>query len=156
MLVSADTKCTQNIIGHIMVEVEDDSPLGVLNRIRNGFRAKSRRLARLIPRQTIEFLADNEESFRELQEDIRNFHYNLGLWEDTLPHVNDPVDGDEVDEGLDRGNPVYPEAGPGAGYIPERVKVILGNFREEINKLKIDFVKFKKEQGFNEQLAIAR
>ena len=48
-----------------MVEVGDNSPLGVMNRIRKGFRAKARRLARLIPRQTIEFLEVNEESFRE-------------------------------------------------------------------------------------------
>ena len=85
-------------------------------------------------------------------------HFNLGLWEDELPHVNDPVEGDDLegDEELDRGDPIYPEAGPGAGYIPERVKVILANFKEEINKLRIEFVKFKKVQGFDEQLAIAR
>ena len=75
-----------------MVEVGDDSPLGVMNRIRKGFRAKSRRLARLIPRQTIEFLAANEESFRELQEDIPSFHSSPKRLESKLEKNLNEVD----------------------------------------------------------------
>ena len=73
-----------------MADVEDNSPLGVMNRIRKGIRAKARRLARKIPRQNIQNLEDNEESYKELEANVRTFHRNLDLWEEELPHDGDP------------------------------------------------------------------
>ena len=138
-----------------MADVEDNSPLGVMNRIRKGFRAKARRLARKIPRQNIQNLEDNEESYKELEADVQTFHRNLDRWEEELPHNGDPVEEEDEDEEVDRGDPIYPEVGAGAGYIPERVTVILDNFQEEINKGCVEFVRFKKAQGRVKQLAIA-
>ena len=91
-----------------------------------------------------------------MQADIQTFHCNLGLWEEELPHDGDPVDEEDEDEDQDRSVPIYPEAGAGAGYIPERVTVILNNFQEELNKVCVEFVRFKKAQGIDTQLAIAR
>ena len=129
-----------------MADVEDNSPLGVMNKIRKGFRAKARRLARRIPRQLIENLDDNEESYKELQADVRTFQLNLNLWEKELPHNGDPVEDEDQDEDeeVNRGDPIYPEVGVGASYTPERVKVILTNFREEVDKVRVEFVRFKK------------
>ena len=53
-----------------MAEVNDESPLGVMNKIRKGFRAKARRLARKIPNDTIEVLDVNEELYNELHADL--------------------------------------------------------------------------------------
>ena len=96
-----------------MADVEDNSPLGVMNRIRKGFRAKARRLGRRIPRQSVENLEFNEESYRELQADVQAFHINLNLWEEGLPHSGDPVEDEDQDEyeEVDRGDPIYPEYG---------------------------------------------
>ena len=47
-----------------MADVEDNSPLGVMNRIRKGFRAKARRLARKISRDTIATLDVNVQRIR--------------------------------------------------------------------------------------------
>ena len=129
-----------------MANVEDDSPLGVMNKIRKEFKAKSRRLARKISRDTIETLDINEESYRELEADVRTFLLNLELWEQGLPHIGDRVEDDDQDdyEEDDQGDPIYPEAGPGAGYILGRVKVILAGFQEDKEKICLEFVRFKK------------
>ena len=46
--------------------------------------------------------------------------------------------------------------GPGAGYIPERIKVITAGFQEDMEKIRLEFVRFKKAQGIVWQLDIAR
>ena len=86
-----------------MANVEDDSPLGVMNKIRKEFKAKSRRLARKISRDTIETLDINEESYRELEADVRTFLLNLELWEQGLPHIGDRVEDDDQDGIFRRG-----------------------------------------------------
>ena len=75
-----------------MAEVNDESPLGIMNKIRKGFRAKARRLARKIPNDTIEVLDVNEELYNELHADLRVFLLNRDLWTDKLPHTKDDVD----------------------------------------------------------------
>ena len=109
-----------------MAEVNYESPLSVMNKIRKGFRAKAWRLARKIPNDTIEVLDVNEELYNELHADIRVFLLNRDLWTDELPHTRDDLeDGldDHDEEGeVDRGEPIYPEDGPGAGYSPEKVR----------------------------------
>ena len=132
-----------------MVEVNDESPLGIMNKIRKGFRAKARRLARKIPNDTIKVLDVNEDAYNELHADLRTFLLNRDLWEDELPHTGDDVDVEDHDEEeeVDRGDPIYLEAGPGAGYSPAKVKAILADFRIELDKVRIAFVRFKIAQG---------
>ena len=79
---------------------------------------------------------------------------------DELPHTGDDLidglgDHDEERE-VDRGEPMYPEDGPGAGYSPDKVRDILAGFRLELDKVRIAFVRFKLAQGFDWQLNIAR
>ena len=78
-----------------MAEVNDVSPLGVMNKIRKGFHAKARRLARKIPNDTIEVLDVNEELYNELHADLRVFLLNRDLWMDELPHTRDDIDLDD-------------------------------------------------------------
>ena len=120
-----------------MAEVNDESPLGIMNKIRKGFRAKARRLARKIPNDTIEVLDVNEQAYNELHTDLRTFFINRDLWEDQLPHTGDVLDDEDHDEEeeVDRGVPIFPQAGPGAGYSPAKVKAILNDFRIELDKV---------------------
>ena len=56
-----------------MAEVNDESPLGIMNKIRKGFRAKARRLARKILTDAIEVLDVNEQTYNELHTDLALF-----------------------------------------------------------------------------------
>ena len=141
-----------------MAEEYDDSPLGIMNNIRKRFKAKARRLARKILTDTIEVLDVNEQTYNELHGDLRTFLVNRDIWEDQLPHTGDVLDDKDQDEDIevDRGVPIFPLEGPGAGYSPAKVKVILNDFRIELDKVRMAFVRFKIAQGFDWQLNIAR
>ena len=104
-----------------------------MNRIRKGFKAKARRLARKIPRQNIQNLEDNEEAYKELEADVRTFHRNLDLWEEELPHNSDPVEDEDEDEDeeVDQGVPIYPEDGVGAGLYQRGSQLFLIIFRKK-------------------------
>ena len=97
-----------------MAEVNDESPLGIMNNIRKRFRAKARRLARKILTDTIEVLDVNEQTYNELHTDLRTFLINRDLWEDQLPHTGDVLDDEDHDEDIevDRGVPIFPQEGP--------------------------------------------
>ena len=77
-----------------MAEEYDDSPLGLMNNIRKRFKARARRLARKILTDTIEVLDVNEQTYNELQGDLRTFLVNRDIWEEQLPHTGDDL-GDE-------------------------------------------------------------
>ena len=108
-----------------MAEEFDNSPLGLMNRIRKGFKARARQLVRKIRTDLVEVLDVNERAFLDLQGELRNFLIQRKLWEQELPHSQDVLDEEEQDEDadIDRGVPLFPEEGPGAGYTPRKVKI---------------------------------
>ena len=53
-----------------MAEEFDNSPLGLMNQIRKGFKARARRLARKIQTDSVEVLDVNERSFLDLQGEL--------------------------------------------------------------------------------------
>ena len=120
-----------------MTEEFDNSPLGLMNQIRKGFKARARRLARKILSDLVEVLDVNEQSFLDLQGELRNFLIQRDLWEQELPHSQDVLDDEEQDEDadIDRGVPLFPEDGPGAGYAPHRIKVLLKDYRAELDNV---------------------
>ena len=125
-----------------MAEEFDNSPLGLMNQIRKGFKAKARRLVRKIRTDSVEVLDVNERAFLDLQGELRNFLIQRELWEQELPHSQDVLDEEEQDEDtdIDRGVPLFPEEGPGAGYTPHKVKVMMKDFRAELDKVIEEFV----------------
>ena len=141
-----------------MAEEFDESPLGFMNRIRKNFKARARRLVRRIQSDSVEVLDVNERAFLELQGDLRNFYIQSDLWEQELPHTRDDLDDEEEEEDADfnRGDPLFPEEGPGAVYTPNKVKVLLQGFRSELDKVIEEFVRFKMGQDLFWQLNIAR
>ena len=93
--------------------------------IQNEFRAKAKRLKRQVSRLNLQNLEDTENSYKELEAEVKRFHKNLGLWEDTLP----------VDE---HGDIIYPEAEDleaGADFNPEKAKIWLSNFQKGLHEV---------------------
>ena len=146
------------------MEEFDDSPLGLMSRIRKTFKSKARRLVRKLQHDPVEVLEVNEKAFQELQGDLRDFYIQRDIWESGLPHTQD----DQQDYGLredqegdaeterDRGEPIFPAQGPGAGFHPEKLKVLMEDFRHELDRVIEEFVKFKMRQDHFWQLNIAR
>merc|ERR1712237_174122 len=129
-----------------------------MNQIRKGFKARARRLARQFLTDSVEVLDVNEQSFLDLQDELRNFSIQHDLWEQGLPHSQDALDDEDQDSDVDfdRGTPLFPEDGPGAGYAPHRIKVLLKDFRAELDNVIEAFVRFKMAQDLFWQLNIAR
>ena len=127
-----------------MTAENDNSPLGLMNQIRKTFKARCRRLARKILTDAIEVLDVNERAFLDLQDELRNFSIQRDLWEQGLPHSQDERDDEDQDSDVDydRGTPIFPEDGPGAGYAPHRIKVLLKDFRSELDNVIEAFVRF--------------
>ena len=88
-----------------------------MNRIRKGFKARARRLVRKIRTDSVEVLDVNERAYLDLQGELRNFLIQCELWEQELPHTRDELDEEEEEEDadFDRGDPLFPEEGPGVG-----------------------------------------
>ena len=78
------------------MEEFDDSPLGLMSRIRKTFKSKARRLVRKLQHDPVEVLEVNEKAFQELQGDLRDFYIQRDIWESGLPHTQD----DQQDYGL--------------------------------------------------------
>ena len=137
-----------------MAEEFDDSPLGFMNRIRKTFKARARRLVRRLQHDPVEVLDVNEQAYQDLQGDLRDFYIQRDIWERGLPHTQDGQQEDglredqEEDTETDRGEPIFPQEGPGAGYTPEKVKVMLQDFRHELDRVIEEFVKFKMRQDY--------
>ena len=101
-----------------------------LNIIRKGLKAKARSLCRKIPRMNLQNLRDNEESYKELECNVQEFHHHLNVWDDHLP----------LDE---EGEPIYPEDEFGGGFRPEKVKPILDNFQAELYQVRLEICKIQ-------------
>ena len=54
--------------------------LGALNTIRKEFRAKAKKLRRQVTRLDLQNLENTENSYKELEAEVKRFHKNLGLW----------------------------------------------------------------------------
>ena len=119
-----------------MAEEFDETPLGFMNRICKTFKAKARRLVRRLQSDPVEVLDVNERAYLELQGDLRDFYIQHDLWEQGLPHSRDDQEEEqEEDADLDRGEPLFPQEGPGVGYTPNKIKVLLQGFRSELDKV---------------------
>ena len=118
--------------------------LEVLNTVKKQFQAKANKLRRQVSRMSLQNLEDRENSYKELEAEIKRFQDNLDTWEDTLP----------VDED---GDIIYPEAGDseaGADYNPEWTKMWLSNFQKELHEVRKEFIKFKSRECVAVQIAI--
>ena len=130
-----------------LTEMEEQmlESLKALNTIRKEFRAKAKRLKRQVTRLDLQNLEDTENSYKELEAEVKRFYKNLELWEDTLP-VNE--DGDII----------YPEAEDleaGADFNPEKAKIWLSNFQKGLHEVRKEFVKFKSRECEAVQISIA-